>query len=188
MERRGREPHRTHLQRSFKESRIRFSPFTKYETIKGSNLAARSCSHVQERAFLFWDNREMTRPTHPVELLCCAIATQEGAFDPRTIPAERNNPGDLDFVGQLGMKLPPAGSPDPQIGICGSPQRGIVKIFRQIWLQVDEGQTVREIVQQWAPASAGNDSAQYLANVLAWTKLPADVPVIHLLPPLVRLN
>jgi hypothetical protein len=130
----------------------------------------------------------MTIPTHPVELLCCAIATQEGAFDPESIPAKRNNPGDLDFVGQLGMKLPPPGSPDPEIGICDSPQRGIVKIFRQVWLQVDEGQTVREIVEEWAPASAGNDSVKYLADVLAWTKLPPDVPVMQLLPPLVKLD
>jgi hypothetical protein len=94
----------------------------------------------------------------------------------------------LDYVGQIGMTLPPAGSPDPEIGVCDSPQRGIVKLFRQVWEYVDMRFTVREIVQLWAPVAAGNDTSTYLANVLEWTGLPADTPVLELLPPLQKLN
>jgi hypothetical protein len=130
----------------------------------------------------------VTKPTHPVELLACAIATQEGFFANGTIPVTRNNPGDLYFAGQLGATLPVAGSKDPEIAVFVSSSRGVTALFRQLWLQVAMGQSVREVVAQWAPASGGNNSAEYLANVLAWTGLPADTPVLELLPALVPLN
>jgi hypothetical protein len=60
-------------------------------------------------------------------------------------------------------------------------------LFRQLWLQVAEGQTVREIIAQWAPPNENNMS-QYLEDVLLWTGLPADTPVLELLPPLEKLN
>ena len=127
----------------------------------------------------------MTKPTHPVELLACAIATQEGWWDgDSAIPVQRNNPGDLEFVGQMNARAPlPPGS----IAIFNSPAVGITALFRQLWEQVDEGQTVREIINQWAPVGS-NDTSIYLANVLEWTGLPADTPVLELLPPLVKLN
>ena len=46
------------------------------------------------------------KPTHPVELLACAIATQEGWFTPGTIPSILMNPGDLQFAGQIGAYEP----------------------------------------------------------------------------------
>lgn len=126
----------------------------------------------------------MTKPTHPVELLCCAIATQEGWFDgPGVIPVQRNNPGDLYFAGQEGATRAPEVSPDPRIAIFASVPMGITALFRQAWLQVAEGQTVRQIVDLW-----GDGDATYIANVIAWTGLPADTPVLELLPPLVKLN
>jgi hypothetical protein len=125
----------------------------------------------------------MTKPTHPVELLCCAIATQEGWWVQDSIPQLRRNPGDLDFEGQVGA-IPAAKSAfDPAIALFKTNALGVTGLFRQVWLQVAEGQTVRQIINQWD----GEDKS-YLQDVLQWTGLPADVPVLELLPPLVQLN
>jgi hypothetical protein len=126
----------------------------------------------------------MTKPTNPVDLLACAIATQEGFFAAgSTIPKTRNNPGDLDYAGQIGAARPPLGSANPNIAMFTSLPLGVAALYRQLWLQIAQGQTVRQIIEQWDP---GNPT--YLANVLAWTKLPADTPVLQLPPALVPLN
>ncbi len=123
------------------------------------------------------------KPTHPVELLACAIATKEGFFLAGTIPAIRNNPGDLNYAGQLGANRAPAGAPDPNIAIFDSLGLGIAGLFRQLWVLVAMRMTIRQIVSQWAPGDA-----TYLPDVLEWTGLPADTPILELLPPLVQLN
>ena len=126
------------------------------------------------------------KPTHPVELLACAIASQEGFFTPGTTPAVRNNPGDIRYAGQKGA-LPPAHPND--IATFSTLPLGVAALFRQLWLQVASGQTVRQIIAAWAPAGVdGNNNTAYLQNVLAWTGLPADTPVLDLLPPLVKMN
>lgn len=124
------------------------------------------------------------KPTHPVELLACAIATQEGFFQTGTLPALRNNPGDLRFAGQLGA-LPP--SKPFAIAQFKTLEAGVTALFRQLWLQVAEGQTVRQIIAQWAPPNENNTSV-YLEHVLTWTGLPADTLVLDLLPPLCKLQ
>jgi hypothetical protein len=125
------------------------------------------------------------KPTHPVELLACAIATQEGFFSAaKNVPILRNNPGDLRFAGQKGA-ITPAFPGD--IATFTSLPLGVTALFRQLWLQVASGQTVRQIIAQWAPPQENNTDV-YLADVLDWTGLPADTPVLELLPPLVKMN
>ena len=126
----------------------------------------------------------------PVTLLACAIATREGFFVPGSVPSIRNNPGDIRFAGQVGAVTPSAGS----ISAFGAPiatfhsvALGTNALHRQLRAQVASGQTVREIISQWAPPDE-NDTAGYLADVLHWTGLPADTPVLDLLPPLVKLS
>jgi hypothetical protein len=124
------------------------------------------------------------KPTHPVELLACAIACQEGFFgSPANRPVINKNPGDLRYAGQRGAVNPVSG----EIAAFETIGYGVTALFRQLWLQVASGQTVRQIIAQWAPSNENNTGA-YLANVLAWTALPADTPVLDLLPPLVPLN
>jgi hypothetical protein len=124
---------------------------------------------------------------HPVEALACAIATQEGWFLAGSRPQIRHNPGDLRFACQIGAKTPQPANGPPPIATFDTDTNGIAALFRQIWLQVAEGQTARQIIAQWAPASE-NNTRVYLENVLAWTKLPPDEPVLNLLPPLVRMT
>ncbi len=128
------------------------------------------------------------KPTHPIELLACAIASQEGWFSPGTTPVLRNNPGDIRFSGQMNAFTPGwDGKPPAPIANFKSPEMGIVGLFRQLWLQVAQGQTVRGIIAQWAPPNE-NDTSKYLENVLLWTGLPADVPVVNLIPKLIDLR
>lgn len=127
------------------------------------------------------------KPTHPVELLACAIATQEGFFSPGSTPVLRNNPGDIRFANQLNATAPGwNGKPPAPIATFKGPREGIVGLYRQLWLQVATGQTVRQIIAQWAPPTENNTTV-YLQHVLAWTGLPADTPVLQLLPLLVKL-
>lgn len=126
---------------------------------------------------------------HPVEALASAIATQEGWFDsPPKLPSLRNNPGDLRYARQIGSSAPGwDGKGASPIATFSSAELGTAALFRQLWLQVASGQTVREIIAQWSPPNENNTGA-YLENVLKWTGLPADVPVLELLPPLTRMN
>lgn len=127
------------------------------------------------------------KPTHPVDLLAAAIATQEGWFSPGTIPKLRNNPGDIRYAGQMNATAPGwNGKPPAPIATFKGPAEGITGLYRQLWLQVANGQTVRQIIGQWAPPNENNTSA-YLQNVLKWTGLPADKPVLELLPELIKL-
>lgn len=132
----------------------------------------------------------MTKPIHPVELLACAIATQEGWFAPSgsTQPQLKNNPGDIRYAQQLNATAPEwSGHPPAPIATFKTPATGMTGLYRQLWMQVAEGQTVAQIIAQWAPAGE-NQTTLYLRNVLAWTGLPADTPVLDLLPPLVNLT
>ena len=131
---------------------------------------------------------ETPKPTDPVILLCCAIATQEGWFTPNTIPAMQFNPGDLRYAQQMNASAPGwNGQGAPPIATFTSPETGITGLFRQIWLQVAEGQTVAQIIAQLAPPNE-NDTSAYLQDVLEWTGLKADVPMLQQIAPLVKLN
>ena len=132
------------------------------------------------------------KPTHPVELICCAIATQEGDFSgPNSVPVLRHNPGDLRFAHQANATRPD-GSTAGNLGVepiaeFGDPQEGIAGLYRDIWAKVAAGETIRQMIAVYAPPNENNTSV-YLENVLAWTGLPADVKVLDLLPPLVDLR
>ena len=130
------------------------------------------------------------KPTHPVELLACAIATQEGWFaaSGSNQPQLKNNPGDIRYAKQLNASAPEwNGIGNPPIATFSNPATGIAGLYRQLWMQVAEGQTVAEIIAQWAPP-VQNQTTLYLRNVLAWTGLPRDTPVLDLLPPLISLS
>ena len=125
----------------------------------------------------------MKMPTNPIELLACAIARQEGWFVKGSIPQIDNNPGDLVFAGQINARSGPSG-----FAIFSSPTAGVVALYRQILIQTAQGQTIAQLIEQWAPSDQpGNNTVIYLANVLAWTGLPADVPIMNLMPALVML-
>lgn len=124
---------------------------------------------------------------HPVESIVSAIARQEGWFDRSSLPFRRNNPGDLRLAGQRGAHAP-AGEPEvlgqaPPIAQFNSAALGVTALYRQVWLQVADGQTLAQLIAQWAPPRE-NKTSVYLANVAGWTGLPTDVPILNILPAL----
>lgn len=129
---------------------------------------------------------------HPVEAIVSAIAVQEGWHGAATnIPVVRNNPGDLRFAHQANATRPDgttAGNLEVEpVCVFSSAQAGICGAFRDIWAKVAAGETLRQMISVYAPPNENNTS-QYLEDVVQWTKLDPDVPVLRLLPPLVNLQ
>ena len=141
------------------------------------------------------------KPTNTIELLCSAIATQEGAWHEVSTPYMRNNPGDILYAGQLGATCPRCGSKNGGVpSVCTSGRggvyqvhdkavfdsraRGVVALYRQVLLMIDEGLTPRQIIDKWSET----DKAAYIANVLLWTGLDGDTPMIQLVTPLCKLD
>lgn len=129
------------------------------------------------------------RPTDPIILICSAIATQEGAFSPGTTPSVRNNPGDIRFFGQVGATRPDGTSagpikPNEPIAFFKTKALGVTALYRQVWLMVAEGMTLRQLISAWAPEADDNNTTAYLSNVALWTGLAADIPILELLSPL----
>jgi len=122
------------------------------------------------------------RPTDPVELICCAIARQEGWFAGPNRPTELNNPGDLVFANQVNA------SPVPTTSLArfSSAQAGIIGLKRDVLALVAGGDTLRNILATWLDPRVDN-VAVYTANVAEWTGLPLDVPVLELVPQLYKL-
>lgn len=114
-------------------------------------------------------------PNDIIDRIFSAIAKQEGAFDPdpNVIPRRQNNPTDLRYAGQVGASRPPdwkPGDPEP-IAIFENLSYGITAGYRQIWLNVAQGNTLRMLIWTWAPPSQ-NNSAAYLANVSRDAHIP----------------
>lgn len=126
------------------------------------------------------------KPTHPVDLLCCAISLQEGWFSDNSVPKIRKNPGDLRAAGQIGAQPAPAKG-TPPIATFDTVGHGVAALYRQVWKYVADGKTVAQLIAIWAPPIENNTTV-YLQNVLHWTGLPADIPILELLPPLVKLS
>jgi hypothetical protein len=134
---------------------------------------------------------------NPIELLVCAIATQEN--NPLT------NPGNLRYAGQhqacclrCGARggvvpLTCKGSPSHDIATFVGDKQGTARqwgtlaLYRDVLAKTGLGMAIAQAISVYAPPNE-NETATYLRNVLEWTGLPADVPLVQLLPPLVPLN
>jgi len=121
------------------------------------------------------------RPTHPVDLIVAGIVRQEG--ERRT--HHLNNPGNLRFANQLN-----ASRPDGYVGPLRKVEPvaqftswidGVIALYRQVWAQVAECQTLRQMIKQYAPPTE-NDTAVYTANLSSWTALPLDTAIMTLIP------
>jgi hypothetical protein len=110
-------------------------------------------------------------------LLCSAIATQEGFWSDGSRPMRDDNPGDLRAAPWLTHpKL------DGGYWHAASVAEGIAGLFHQVALDIARGMTLRQLIASWAPASDGNATAAYLANVMSWTGIAnADTPLWNLL-------
>jgi hypothetical protein len=115
-----------------------------------------------------------------VDVIFQAIARQEGALndDPNDIPSRQNNPLDLRYAGQIGASRPKGTvvkrGQEP-IAMFATLAHGIAAGYRQLWLDIARGMSLRELIEAWAPPSE-NDTATYIKNVQRETKGLIDDP------------
>jgi hypothetical protein len=106
-----------------------------------------------------------------VAALASAIQTQEG-YAPGTLAYVNNNPGNLVYAGQPGATQGAGG-----FAAFPSYAAGMQALQNQITLDATRGtdvngtpiNTVGDLISSWAPASAGNNTAAYIASVSAQT-------------------
>jgi len=92
-----------------------------------------------------------------VEAIANAIATAEGFFVEGSIPANRNNPGDLRSAPWLQNAAVVGG-----FWNATSIAAGIAGLHHQIALDIARGMSLKELIYAWAPPSDGNETAHYL--------------------------
>jgi hypothetical protein len=117
-----------------------------------------------------------------VSNIAAAIQSQEGYY-PGSIAYQNNNPGNLVYAGQPGAS-PGAGG----FAAFSSYAAGQTALENQITLDATRGTdvngnpttTVAQLLSSWAPASAGNDTTTYIANVSAQTGYDPDAPLSSL--------
>lgn len=112
-----------------------------------------------------------------IDTLASAIARMEGFTAGRGRGVVNNNPGNLrDYRTAAGAWAIWPGLPHDDAGFPRFPSvsDGWAALKRDLGLKSARGMTLQQIIGAWAPASDGNDTAGYLANVSAWTGLRPD--------------
>ena len=90
-----------------------------------------------------------------------------------------NNPGNLRSAPWLSGPWPVVHN---GFWVPVSRAQGIAGAAHCVALRIAEGQTLRQLISAWAPASDGNNTAVYLANVQAWAEVAnPDQPLQELL-------
>ncbi len=105
--------------------------------------------------------RAVTSPAGAIGVIPQAVTDFARIFStPRGL--RNNNPGNLKFAGQPGA----IGKDAQGFAIFGTPAEGVAAMRRQLGLYRSRGlDTISSILSTWAPASAGNDTAAYIAAV-----------------------
>jgi hypothetical protein len=115
----------------------------------------------------------MSTPANFIFNLASAIATQEGYFVKGSRPDRNNNPGDL----RRAPWLPHAVIVD-NFWVPSSREAGIAGLYHQICLAIARGETLRQLINIWAPPSDNNPTDTYLANVARWVGIKnVDTPL-----------
>ena len=100
-----------------------------------------------------------------------AIARQEGFYVPGSVPARRNNPGNIE-EGRFAQAHGALPSDGHRFAAWPTPEAGFAAM-RVLLTIAYMGLTVEKALSKWAPPVENNVSA-YLKNVTKWTGLTAD--------------
>lgn len=101
-----------------------------------------------------------------LDSVCSAIFREEGR------PAGFANPGDLRAAPWLSDPVIVAG-----FWLPGSREEGLSGAYHVVALHIAEGNTLRQLISDWAPPSQ-NNTDQYLQNVQQWTGIEdPDIPL-----------
>lgn len=135
--------------------------------------------------FILWRHRvRLSGAISPtaVNAIAGAIQQQEGYY-PGSVSYTNNNPGNLVYAGQPGATPGPGGFAKFQTLADGQNA-----LLNQINLDATRGTdvngnpttTIAQLISSWAPSSAGNDTASYIANVSATTGYDPNAPLSSL--------
>lgn len=121
-----------------------------------------------------------------------AIATQEGRF-------QTNNMGDLRDcpwfpANSKGKRYyPDTGNPVAYANGFWIPRtraEGLAGLYHQLALDIAKGWTLKQLLNSYAPPTDGNNTDQYILNVMAWTGIASEndqlwnyLEVKNLIPP-----
>jgi hypothetical protein len=100
--------------------------------------------------------------TNLIERIVAAIFRQEG------MPADDPNPGNL--RGAPWLKSPVICN---RFWVPASRAEGIAGAAHVVALHIAEGNSLYELILDWAPPSQ-NNTTQYIANVKEWAAIPDD--------------
>lgn len=104
-----------------------------------------------------------------------SIMAGEQAGIPRGF--RNKNPGNLNFAGQAGATLE-TGVANPRFAKFNTMEEGVAALGRQLKLYESRGiNTIREIVNKYAPASDNNDTAAYMKHLSKATGAGIDQPL-----------
>jgi hypothetical protein len=98
-----------------------------------------------------------------VTKLAFLIRHEEGGDTPGTLPYRNHNPGDLRHSPHSQHS---PGDPNA-IGYIDDDADGLADLERQLRIFADRGCTLQQTIYTWAPVGDNNDSARYLADVIA---------------------
>jgi len=103
-----------------------------------------------------------------VTLFARLIAEREGFNVPGSIPNRRNNPGDLRHSPHSSHE----GEGPDDIGVIDTVADGWADLERQLQLYAARGLTIAGAIDEYAPPSDSNDTAEYLDFICRGLGLP----------------
>lgn len=118
----------------------------------------------------------------------------EAIFRQEDMPADYRNPGNLrdcpwfpiqpipDHPNGHHARFYPDGKQVQYANGFWDPEsraQGVAGAAHCVALRVAEGQTLRQLITAWAPASDGNQTSTYLANVQNWAAIPNADQVLY---------
>jgi hypothetical protein len=107
--------------------------------------------------------------------LALLISKMEGFGIPGAVPTTHNNPGDLRHSPHSQHPGGPSHAND--IGSIDTVQHGWQDLERQLQIYADEGLTLRQAINLYAPPSDHNETSAYLAFVAKGLGVDPDTPV-----------
>ena len=113
-------------------------------------------------------------PAGTVATIAGAIQTQEGYY-PGSLAWQNNNPGNLVYAGQPGAVRGAGGFAQFE-----SYQDGLNALYTQIQLYAGRGMTINQMMNVYAPASAGNNPTAYASTVAGALGVSPDTSLADL--------
>lgn len=107
--------------------------------------------------------------------LALLISKEEGFGRPGKTPTVRHNPGDLRHGPHC--EHPGGTAHKNDVGTIDTDEHGWSDLERQLQIYADEGLTLRQTINLYAPPADHNDTSAYLTFVAAGLGVSPDTPM-----------